>query len=110
VGDSARLIEIMGSFGTNGSNAPVAANVKGMDSGMPIAGVMTLQATRRPGISGTPGITHTATGTYIVTFDDSYLDLIYAARISWSQRFGQLGAAGTILCGRLTGSLNRYFS
>lgn len=90
----ARLIEIMGSFGTNGSNAPVAANVKGLGFGYaPIAGVMTLQATARPGISGTPGITHTATGTYLVTFDDSYLDLIYAgadlmvasASANWAQ-------------------------
>ena len=75
----ARLVEIMGSFGTNGSSAPVAASVKGLGFGYaPIAGVMTLQSSARPGISGTPGITHTATGTYLVTFDDSYQDLVYA--------------------------------
>ena len=90
----ARLIEIMGSFGTNGSSAPVAASVKGLGFGYaPIAGVMTLQSSARPGISGTPGITHTATGTYLVTFDDSYQDLIYAgadlmvasASANWAQ-------------------------
>jgi len=90
----ARLIEIMGSFGTNGSSNPVAANVKGLGFGYaPIAGVMTLQPTARPGISGTPGITHAATGTYLVTFDDSYQDLIYAgadlmvasASANWAQ-------------------------
>jgi len=90
----AGLIEIMGSFGTNGSNNPVAANVKGMGFGYaPIAGVMTLQSSARPGISGTPGVVHSATGTYVVTFDDTYADLLYAgadlmvasASANWAQ-------------------------
>lgn len=74
-----RTFDIVGSFGTNGSSAVVAANVKGLGFGYaPVAGVMTLQSTIpvRPGISTTPGIVFSTTGTYVVTLDDSYLDCL----------------------------------
>jgi hypothetical protein len=91
-----RLIDIAGSFGTNSASNPVAANVKGLGFGYaPVAGVMTLQATVpvRPGITTTPGIVHSALGTYVVTLDDSYTDYtvfscdlqVAAASANWAQ-------------------------
>lgn len=72
-----RLIDISGSFGTNGASSPVAANVKGLGFGYaPTAGAMALQATIpvRPGITTTPGIVRSTTGTYVVTPDDTYIE------------------------------------
>jgi hypothetical protein len=91
-----RLIDITGSFGTNGASNPVAANVKGFGFGYaPVGNVMTLQTSIpvRPGITTTPGIVRSATGTYVITLDDSYLDhqvfscdlQVASASANWAQ-------------------------
>jgi hypothetical protein len=103
-----RLIEIAGSFGTNGASNPVAANVKGLGFGYaPMAGVMALQTTIpvRPGITTTPGIVHAALGTYTITFDDAYTDLnvfscdlqVAALSANWAQPgpTANLGVSGS---------------
>ena|SRR5579859_4200160 len=91
-----RLIDVSGSFGTNGSSNPVAANVKGLGFGYaPVAGAYALQTTIpvRPGITTTPGIVRSTTGTYVLTLDDSYLDVnffstdlqVASASANWAQ-------------------------
>ena len=75
-----RLIEIGGSFGTNGSAQIVAANVKGLGFGFaPVAGAMAAQTIIpvRPGITTTPGIVWTTPGQYVITLDDSYTECNY---------------------------------
>ena len=74
-----RIIRIYGSFGTNGTSTPVAANVKGFGFGYaPSAGVMVLQPnlSSKSFLTSTPGITYAATGVYSITFEDPYIDCI----------------------------------
>ena len=73
-----RLIDIIGSFvPLTGAGTIVASSVKGLGFGYaPVAGVMALQTTGRPGItSGPGGILRTGVGMYTIQADDSYQDL-----------------------------------
>ena len=75
-----RIVEISGSFGTNAAGAIVASAVKGLGFGYsPVNGTMTLKSAASPGVSSTPGIVRTTNGTYTVTLEDPYQDLIVAA-------------------------------
>lgn len=70
-----RRIWIAGSFATNGSSNPVAANVRGLGFGYaPVNGAMAAYTTSRGTLTSSAGIVHTATGKYTMTLDDSYQD------------------------------------
>jgi hypothetical protein len=70
-------VRICGSFAPIPASAGSVINaslVNGFGFGYaPVKGVMTLQAKAQSGISSTPGIVRTGTGTYTVTLDDSYI-------------------------------------
>jgi len=88
-----RLIDIAGSFGTNGASNPVAANVKGLGFGYaPQNGTMAVKGSS-PGVTTTAGIVRSATGTYVITPEDPFADLnvvscdlqVASASANWAQ-------------------------
>lgn len=92
-----RLIDIAGSFGTNGSSTPAATSVKGLGFGYApsdTTGVMAAKAnsTNSP-ITTTPGVVRSTTGTYVVTVEDTFRDLnvlscdlqVASASANWAQ-------------------------
>lgn len=89
-----RLIELAGSFGTNGGSNPAASSVKGLGFGYaPGAGGVMQAKASSPGITTTAGIVRSATGTYVLTPEDSYLDVnafscdlqVASASANWAQ-------------------------
>lgn len=85
-----RRITIAGSFvPLTGAGTVVASTVKGFGFGYaPIAGVMTLVSSARPGVSGTPGVVRTSAGLYTITLDDSYEDVEHITASYWTPAAG----------------------
>lgn len=88
-----RLIDIAGSFGTNGSSSPAASSVKGLGFGYaPSAGVMAVKGSS-PGVTTTAGVVRSTTGTYVITPEDTFQDVnvfstdlqVASASANWAQ-------------------------
>lgn len=101
-----RLVDIAGSFGTNGASSPAASSVKGLGFGYaPNDQTGAMQAKANSSISPmttTPGVVHSATGTYVITAEDSYSDVnvfscdlqVASASANWAQP-GPIAATAT---------------
>lgn len=92
-----RLIDIAGSFGTNGSSTPLAASVKGLGFGYAwslAASAMALKGTPTDSpVTTTAGIVRSTTGTFVITMEDPYADInvfstdlqVASASANWAQ-------------------------